>query len=508
MPVGNTAYLSLRKTRYVLFFLILLYLFFVVVRPWQLYFLNDDFVHIPLSRKQVLVHFNFFRPFANLFTALDCRLWGTNGTGFHITSFILHVIATVSVFFLGKEFFTAYYRKGLTLQLPFLAALLFLVYPFHSEPLLWVIGRIVVIATIAVCWSLFFYCRRNRHFFYYLLALLFFITGLFTYESTWVVPVFITAISYYDIQKGKSTWKRELKWVAGYWLVFGLFQLIRFIVIGSVSGFYGFDGARPGIAGVTGNLFRLIFRSMVPPFANAVYFSVVCAIATVLILYIAVPVIKKATTRLPVLLLVLCCLVSYLPVVLLGISTHDSEGERYLYLPSVFGILLIVILLSEWLNVYRKVFYASMLLVLVFLVLLTVASIPYKIASRVAKTTMESLAAEKNCRNLVLVNVPTKYKGGLIFRMGLKEGIDWIVPGHPFKNIYLLSRREMANAPATFPLVHAPWQSLSGQTVHNDALQQLETFSRSNNISGFDNFKETCVFYFTDSAMVKIEPNR
>jgi hypothetical protein len=54
-----------------------------VIRPWQLYFLNDDFIHIPAG--DVFVRGGFLRPMPNLLVALDTFLYGKHALGFFVT---------------------------------------------------------------------------------------------------------------------------------------------------------------------------------------------------------------------------------------------------------------------------------------------------------------------------------------------------------------------------------------------------------------------------------------
>ena len=82
--------------------------FILVIQPWELFFLNDDFIHIPLSTKTIWVHFQFFRPVPNLVTSLEIRLFGTDPLGYHITSILLHIITTILVIKLFRALSTTY----------------------------------------------------------------------------------------------------------------------------------------------------------------------------------------------------------------------------------------------------------------------------------------------------------------------------------------------------------------------------------------------------------------
>src|SRR4029079_13301108 len=115
----------------------LLFMYVVLAtRPWDLYFLTDDFVHIPLSTQTIWVHFSFFRPVANMVTAAEVWLYGNHPLGFHITSLLIHVGATFLVAVLTRVLLNKYDVPGKYQQAPFMIGCLFFIYPFHSEPLL------------------------------------------------------------------------------------------------------------------------------------------------------------------------------------------------------------------------------------------------------------------------------------------------------------------------------------------------------------------------------------
>ena len=78
--------------------------------PFELYFLNDDFIHIPLSRDGILLQHNSFRPVCDLSMMLDYQLWGKTAWGYHLTNLLLHIINTILVFYLSKNLCRKYSR--------------------------------------------------------------------------------------------------------------------------------------------------------------------------------------------------------------------------------------------------------------------------------------------------------------------------------------------------------------------------------------------------------------
>ena len=88
----------------------------------------------------------------------------------------------------------------------------------------------------------------------------------------------------------------------------------------------------------------LVSRSFQPPLASAVFYTVCFVILIALLVFVFVKT-KKKWGRLNYVLCIMF-LVSLIPVVTLGINTHNTESERYLYLPSIFLCILIVQVIS------------------------------------------------------------------------------------------------------------------------------------------------------------------
>lgn len=82
-----------------------------------------------------------YRPVRNLTLALDFALWGENPMGFHLTNCLLHTLATLLVYGVGRRFFGDWRLAGVT-------ALLFACHPVHTEAVANVSGRKDVLATI------------------------------------------------------------------------------------------------------------------------------------------------------------------------------------------------------------------------------------------------------------------------------------------------------------------------------------------------------------------------
>ena len=416
-------------------FLLLVY-FIVAIQPWKLFFLNDDFVHIPLSTQTIWVHFQFFRPIPNIVTALEVKLFGNQPFGFHITSIILHIVGTVSVVALCRQMITVYSDKSKYENAPYLAGCLFFVYPFHGEPVMWVIGRIGILATICIVGSMIFFLKRSERGYFYYLSLGLFIIGLFTYETSWILPVILTVFTISDYFRKKIKLQRGLLYLLPFWIVFFGFLIIRFIVLQRVLTEYEITGRNLTVTSIVAKFSSLFARTIVPPAESSIQFTVVFVFASTMIILFVLFVIRLGKISRLHILLIACLVISYLPTSSLGIDTHGSEGERHLYLPSVFWILLVTILIYELPVRIGK--YVMGLLLVIYSVLFAFSASNYRHASEVAKKLLAFVDNYSGKGKIVAYNVPSNYKGALIFRSGFKEAVQWFYPKFDVDSVFAI----------------------------------------------------------------------
>ena len=94
-------------------------------RPFNLYFLADDFLHIPESAKNIWLQRNSLRPIGNISLHIDNWVSQKNPLGYHITNLLLHVANTWLVFIFSK-LLLGKYTGDKTIVLPILISIFFL----------------------------------------------------------------------------------------------------------------------------------------------------------------------------------------------------------------------------------------------------------------------------------------------------------------------------------------------------------------------------------------------
>jgi phosphoglycerol transferase MdoB-like AlkP superfamily enzyme len=110
--------------------------------------------------------------------------------------------------------------------------------------------------------------------------------------------------------------------------------------------------------------------------------------------------------------------ISLLPVISVGIDSHDTESERFIYPASVFACIFVVQLLHALLKGVQGRIVGLVLLVSFHLFFLYQASLSYRYASYVSRFTIESLNLVPGVSKLTFSGLPAQYKGALLFRIG------------------------------------------------------------------------------------------
>ena len=146
---------------------------------------------------------NFYRPLQTLSYRIDYFLWGTNPSGYHISNFLLHLLASFLIFIILTRISLRHYFRTTIISrgcakdlkkyrnspkrhcephfdfaqrklrgeaiskktppdfLPFLASVFFLIHPVHTEAVAYISGRADLLAATFIFLSLFFYLKKS-----------------------------------------------------------------------------------------------------------------------------------------------------------------------------------------------------------------------------------------------------------------------------------------------------------------------------------------------------------
>lgn len=453
---SRSAQLAIASCVFLLFFL-------WVAFPTGYFFLNDDFIHIPLAGSGSFFNRSFIRPVSDITLYVDHLLWQKNAAGYHVTNILLHLLSTGCLFVLASKLFRRFSPvQGFDAR-PWLASIMFLVNGCQTESVFWIIGRGGSLAGVLGMLSLICYLNKEKAGWWLWLSYLFFIIGIFAYEAVLALPVIVVLLD-----------RKQLKAVMGFWVIVVLYFIYR-MSSGSLFNTYEEGALRDfDVLRLLYNFNTLVARSFVPPAG-----STVLLLIYILLMLVSVITMLRSKHQLLLRSLFLCVLAAVLPFVTLGADTHDSESGRFVYLSSAIACIFLVELITQLVGSKNWQMAVASLLILVHAWFFFSTANDYRVAGQVVKQSLECLRGAGGGANLE--NVPTQYKGALIFRSGLPEALRWY-NDQPVR-VNIASSKEIT-----------PSKRLSCETVSQHEGQ---------NVSGVEWYT---AFYWTDSSIVRIQP--
>ena len=385
-------------------------LFVFIIEPWNLYFLNDDFLHIPMNNDRLFLRSGFMRPVPNFLLLWDKWLYGKNANGFFFTSLTLHFLCVFSVYFLVQKVERVFLKPGKESLLALITALLFLLYPYHAEPVMWVIGRVAILAALLSFLSLLFYLKSNTGILNLIVSWVFFFLALFTYESIWNIVLLFTIISIANLRQGRTTFSREWKTLAVMLITFIAYAGFRWYVLGTLAG-DGYDTVNPNLHKfqlLATNLVKLTGRNFTPPFTHPAYWVAVFAASLLFYAGCMYKVFQKnKAVAFFMLLLWLAMVTGVVTATPLGIDTHYNESERYIYYSSFFYCLFISSLIIFFVS-YKYQIAFTIAVVVIFSLLLLDLQKNYKKASAITKATVQMYTSYPNFKRAIMIDIPEK----------------------------------------------------------------------------------------------------
>lgn len=425
------------KCKYPVLLFICSVAFLLLYSPSVLYFLSDDFdTVLKIQQNNYILH--SFRPLTDLTVKADYLLWKDNAAGYHFTNILLHLFSTAALYIFTKQLYSLIFDNSEINRYAFLTAAFFLFYPFHSESLFWIVGRGASLSTLMALLSLYYYLGKGKNKSNYFFSLFFFIAGAFSYEVIWILPFIITIISLVLYERSRR--KKEAVYVIGFWAAFLLYLIIRFYLTEKIMGspydslsVFSFE-----VLSRIRNFMSLATRSFIPPLKASILFAICTFFLIALLLFTF----YKLKGRWDVILRISIpsFFICMLPVIFFGVDTHDTEGERFLYLPSAFLSISVVIIFLALLKKQFLFVFSVILIAEISFLFYNYQS--FKASSKITSQTVKAFSFLKNTEYLYCVNLPTQYKGAFIFRNGFESALKLYTP---IKNVTILSRVEIQN---------------------------------------------------------------
>lgn len=384
----------------------------------------------------------FFRPLVTVSLWANWKLGGLNPVGYHLFNAAVHgLCAWLAFMVLAALLERAGVRPGGFHTGSEIVPLFFLIHPSHAEPVAWVSGRGDLMAcafSLAALLAWIAAGGRQRPAALRALSLALFVLGLLAKESAVVVPVIILAYELILVNAGR--WHaRVVKAVRRVWPLFAVLLVllaIRAETLGHAVGGYG-SGRILALhpAAWARNVAVALLRSFLPAIptpglqgAGAFSYSAAMLVLMAgLALYVIGRLVKSrrqpASPLRPVALFcAAAALIALLPVTNLPVSLRSTEGERFVYLPSAFSVMLLAMGLGVFSRklIERASFVICILYFFGFSLSLNLWADAGRLAGRLVAD-LGRIAEARKIEEIEIYNLPDHLRGAYVFRNGFVE---------------------------------------------------------------------------------------
>lgn len=383
-------------------------------------FVSDDFLVMKRVGMDGVVWIkDFFRPLSDITLYFNYLLDGFHPAGYYALNMLLHGINSWLLYRWGILWKWTE-DKDRQQRYALIAALLFLAYPFHSEGVVWTLGRSTVasatfgMAGLVMAVSGYPAGKRIGW------ACLFYFIGMAGYESVLLLPLMVLVMLYRKVSSRELVW-----WMVALGVTLGIHLVVRILVSGGIAGGYGrtFLGAQLFRYGK--NTVAMAARLFLPPMASS--WGLMGLLLLLVMGFVAILLYLKRRLewnwllRLGFLIAITCAI----PVVG-GLSTHTSEGDRFLYFPSYFVCAGVAFFLVHLLPGRKWLAGVVSILLLYEVYFLEVNNWHWVEASATTRQVLVAVTdamARKAGKRVFVVNLPDEKEGAFIFRLGLPEAL-------------------------------------------------------------------------------------
>ena len=413
------------------------------------FFLADDFHFIHdiaqhgVQAVWTMFPRNFFRPLVMFSFWMDYSLWNYQSIGFHLTNILFHATNAFLIFRITKIWlqWNQWSIERINL-LAYACAFLFLFHPSHSEAVAWISGRSDVIATFWMLASLltYMYFRESNKYAMLATSWAFFACAALTKESVITFPLLIAAL---EIFRRNGDLRPLKKWppVLGYFIILAGCFMLRWMMLGNPIGGYGQSiHLRFDMAFLQRNMIFHTTRTLLPPIGgyNAVILQygayLLYASAALVLLTILNRISRKLSghalpTRfeLPDWMMapIILYIISVLPALNLGIHLGTSLGERLIYWPSVFTLLLLCCIVDRILRYQPKITLGTLSVIIVVCAgLLFNANREWLFAGTYTKKIIQDINKLPSSQRLIVLNIPDTFNGAYMLRNGIQPAVE------------------------------------------------------------------------------------
>ena len=356
----------------------------------------------------------FFRPLSDTTFRLGDLLWGTSMAGHRAINLIIHGANAFLLFALMERW--AGRRTAL------LSSVLFLLYPFHQESIVWLVGRESALGTSAVLLGLVIIGSGPWNSLRAIMVASTLLLGTLCYESALLLIPMALLVAWSGVVPSWPTWRQLLPPLL---LPAMGYLAFRTNSTGSLIGGYfkelvlGDDGPSFTV------LPKVLGRLFLPPEPDNEVQLVRGAFLLILLTVVALvhrrfgSALSRRSLTLLGLLLLVACSVAFLA----GVSTVTSESDRFLHLPSAILCAMVGSMLATIQRpVSRWLLFGALCALSYWQTRLNHAN--WMVASRKTHQCVEQLPPIPADGMLWVSGLPDSHDGAYIFRNGFPEAVD------------------------------------------------------------------------------------
>lgn len=501
------------------------------------FFLADDFRVISAIRDggpfaiRTFERGGFFRPLISLSFYADYSIWQLNPFGYHLTNLLFHA---------GNALLVAWLAWLLLAYLPTLldyrsliaglAGILFFILPSHSEAVAWISGRTDLLATffclVSLC-TYIVYIRSLRRS-YLVISLIFYGIALLAKESVLPYPLIVAGYTLLHLLTTKNPGERirlPARVFAGaalFWLVLAIYFAVRYLMIGTIAGGYGNDiHLRFAPHMLLVSIVSFSIRAILPPLATTTMAYVVFAGILLLgLLGAYISFVRRRQFPLLLVLLAAAFILTIIPVLTVGISLTDTQGERLNYFPTVFSTLLVVFFGALVLRQRHAFALVVVCLSLIWVTSLAISVRNWNMAGRLTQQILASMPAVTPGERLIILNLPDNLSGAYLFHISFDEVLHFMNGKRADANVIVASyhtissKRDMvtvteqasqfsihlSNPKAAFGTGHVPLDP----DEEPDDIDILALTSRSMSLMLEDVTSQDIIMYYSSGRLVPV----
>jgi hypothetical protein len=382
-------------------------------------FASDDFLVLRrVGLDKTIFIKGFFRPLSDLTLYLNYKIGRFDPTGYYLFGILLHSINGYFLYIFCKRWkWTT--DTSLQRRYAFLAAILFLCYPFHNECIVWVLGRAASIANAFGILALLILVGDSSEKTKIFLVCLCYFIGMTSYESIMLLPLMVMVILYQRDTKRS----RYAFWGIAMAATLILHFIVRIEISGVIVGSYGEGFFEQRLLHYGANLFKVTGRLFLPPIEHSIIFATLTALLIISLAVILTITYRRILNKKYLLKSITLLGIACVMPVLFSVSTKTSESDRFLHFPSFFLCSTISLVMVNLIDRFRRLILFAVTICTYYIFFLQKNNSNWIKASEITKNILKTIGLQETSGKIFIINLPDEFKGAYIFRLGLKDAL-------------------------------------------------------------------------------------